>query len=161
MAEFIQHGKAENNKRYHYTECGLDDVYLVNGFTERATPYGKGVAVDNVDGLHHAIAKHICCNKPLMNGKEFRFLRKLMDMTQAEVAILLGCDAQTVARWEKGETEIKGPVDKIIRLLTVGFLEGAIIPLEIVQRVSNIDEKINNDMLFKESKGHWKPAMAA
>lgn len=161
MTDFMQHGKLEGKKRYHYTECGLDDVYLVNGYTERETPYGKGVSVDNVDGLHNAIAKHICCNKPLMNGKEFRFLRKLMDMTQSEISILLGCDAQTVARWEKGETDIKGPADKIIRLLTIGFIEGKINPLEIVQRVSSIDEKINNDMMFKESRGTWKPAMAA
>ena len=161
MADFLQNGRKEQKQKYQYVECGLDDVYLLNGYAERDTPYGKGVSVDNVDGLHDAIARQICCCKPLMNGKEFRFLRKHLDMTQSEISVLLGCDPQTVARWEKGEVDIKGPVDKIIRLLALGYLDGKINPLEIVQHVLNIDERINNDMMFKESKGKWQLAMAA
>jgi putative transcriptional regulator len=30
---------------YHYTECGLDNVYLENGFTVHKTAYGRGVSI--------------------------------------------------------------------------------------------------------------------
>ena len=43
-------------ERYHYTECGLDYVYLVNGYTWHQTPYGRGVSIEDADGLHDAIA---------------------------------------------------------------------------------------------------------
>ena len=60
---------------YKYTECGLKNVYLVNGFHERKTPYGKAVSIDNVEGLHRVIGLHLADNKPNLTGAEFRFLR--------------------------------------------------------------------------------------
>ena len=161
MTEFVQRDKQLSNEPYHYEECGLDDVYLLNGFTVHKTPYGNGVSVSDADALHKAIALHICADKPLISGKEFRFLRKLMDMTQAEMAILFGCDAQTVARWEKGESDIKGTIDRIIRILSLGYIKGAIDPLEVVTRISNIDDKTDIDMSFKVTQGGWKPTACA
>jgi hypothetical protein len=35
---------------YHYTESGLDNVWLANGYTVIETPYGKGVSVRDADG---------------------------------------------------------------------------------------------------------------
>jgi DNA-binding transcriptional regulator YiaG len=157
MTEFVQLNKQLSNKPYQYKECGLDDVYLLNGYTEHKTPYGNGVSIDNADALHKAIALHICCDKPLIRGIEFRFLRKLMDMTQAEMAVLFGCDSQTVARWEKGESDIKGTIDRVIRILVLGYIKGAIDPIEVVKHISTIDDKSNIDMSFKVTQGNWKP----
>jgi len=67
------------NKPYHYTQCGLDDVYLMNGYHEQDTPYGKGVSIDNADDLHKAIAMQLCLKKAELHPKEFRYLRKMMD----------------------------------------------------------------------------------
>jgi putative transcriptional regulator len=47
--------------RYHYTECGLDNIYLLNGFDPVETPRGKGVTIRNIDGLHRAIGKRPVC----------------------------------------------------------------------------------------------------
>jgi hypothetical protein len=33
---------------YHYQECGLDNVYLANGYREVETPYGPAVSVEDV-----------------------------------------------------------------------------------------------------------------
>jgi DNA-binding transcriptional regulator YiaG len=103
----------------HYTACGLDDVYLLNGFRVEETEYGRGVAVENIDGLHAAIALNVVTRRKRLDGKELRFLRKQMDLTQAELAQRLGVDAQTVARHEKGETRIDGPTDGLVRFLYI------------------------------------------
>jgi len=36
---------------YHYTECGLDNVWLANGYRQR----GDAVSIENSEGLHEAI----------------------------------------------------------------------------------------------------------
>ena len=41
-------------KGYRYTESGLTNVWLANGYTIRKTKYGEGVSVQDVDGLTRA-----------------------------------------------------------------------------------------------------------
>ncbi len=102
---------------YHYTESGLSNVSLVNGYTEKETPYGDAVAIDDVDALHAAIGADLIKSPARLTGEEVRFLRQEMDLTQANLAKELKVDGQTVARWEKGESEISGPADGLIRVL--------------------------------------------
>ena len=57
---------------YHYTECGLNKVWLLSGYQSHDTPYGKGVSIQNADGLHEAIARWLVISKPrLSGGKSF------------------------------------------------------------------------------------------
>src|ERR1700730_4901525 len=56
-------GRKTASQPYQYTQCGLDDVYILNGYKRRQTPYGSGITVENVEGLHEAIAQHLCLNK--------------------------------------------------------------------------------------------------
>lgn len=86
---------------YQYKECGLNDVYLTNGYRFVETNYGRAVEIDGRGALHRAIAKAIVFEKPQLSGPEFRFLRKELDMTQKAVADAIGYDVQTVALWEK------------------------------------------------------------
>ena len=41
--------------RYHYSECGLDNIYLYNGFEFVETPRGRAVNIRDIEGLHRAI----------------------------------------------------------------------------------------------------------
>ena len=104
---------------YHYRACGLDDVFLLNGFERKETAYGHGVAIHDVEGLHKAIGTHIIVSRRRISAKEVRFLRKLMECTQESLAKALRVDVQTVARYEKGESGVSGPADLLIRLLYV------------------------------------------
>lgn len=90
---------------YHYTSCGLDSVFLKDGFAIKQTPYGPAVAIEDVEGLHLAIARDLLRQKPPLTGAQFRFLRKEQDLIQAEMAAILGVSAPAVATWEnlKGE----------------------------------------------------------
>jgi len=67
---------------YHYTESGLQNVWLENGYSKVRTKYGTGVAIHDVDGLHRMIGKTIA-RKPRMTGAEFRFLRKQLGRTDS------------------------------------------------------------------------------
>lgn len=158
MTQYALRGRKMAPEPYHYTQCGLDDVYLLNGYKRHKTPYGEGVAIENVQDLHEAIARHLCLNKAFLNGKEFRFLRKLMDLTQAEVAVYLGCDVQSVARWEKGQTEINGAADKLLRVLYAGSRHFNIEAADLVKKLAELDTRMSDRQLFEETEEGWKAA---
>eukprot|EP01032_Pedospumella_encystans_P022930 gene22930-biopygen18703 len=40
---------------YHYTDGGLQNVRLVNGYRVQKTPYGQAVAIDDLEGLTQTI----------------------------------------------------------------------------------------------------------
>lgn len=86
---------------YHYKSCGLENIYLKNGYTLKETPYGPAVSIEDVEGLHLAIASDLLRQKTPLTGAQFRFLRKEQDLTQAQMAAILGVTEQTVAAWEK------------------------------------------------------------
>ncbi len=104
-------------KRYHYTECGLDNV-IIEGVDFVIDDNGDEViCIPAINKLHRAIAESIIRRPSAMSGKELRFLRTEMGMTQAQLAKLLHRDAQSIARWEKGEVELDGNAETVVRLL--------------------------------------------
>ena len=53
-----------------------------------------------------------------MDGSELRQIRTRLGLTQAKMAERLGVTQNTVARWERNEVRITGPMEKLIRLLS-------------------------------------------
>jgi len=86
---------------YHYRECGLPNIYLLNGYREIQTPHGRGVSIVEVQVLHGAIAHALVEEQPHLTGPEVRFIRKYLELTQTQFADLLGVEDQSVRRWEK------------------------------------------------------------
>ena len=142
----------------HYRECGLDDVFLVSGYRREETPYGAAVVIEDQDGLHKAIAHHLVTGRKLLSGREIRFLRKRMDWTQADLARLIGVDAQTVARWEKGESRVPGPADRIIRVAYREFADDPVGVIELLKELEAADAAIPDRRLFEETPSGWKVA---
>src|SRR5665213_898778 len=102
---------------------GLDDVYLCSGYEQ--VPNGDGtfdITVHDQDGLHRAIGEFLVREKKALSGKELRFLRRQMDVTQSELATLLGTTDQAVARWEKEQTRISGVADTLLRVIYLGHI---------------------------------------
>lgn len=101
---------------YEYTGCGLNGIFLKNGYRIVDTSYGDGVVIEDIDGLHRAIAGDILSQTTPMSGRQFRFLRKEQNLVQSELAALLRVDVQTVANWEKkGLEAVPGPADVAMR----------------------------------------------
>jgi DNA-binding transcriptional regulator YiaG len=111
------HGREPLSEPLHYTACGLDDVYLVNGFTREKIDGEDAVAIEDLDSLWKAIGLALVKGRKTLTPKEARFLRHHMDLTQAELGAKLRVTDQTVARWEKGETTIPGVADQMLRVL--------------------------------------------
>jgi DNA-binding transcriptional regulator YiaG len=103
-----------------YRACGLDGIFLCNGYEREQIDGEWFTYVKDIEGLHRAIALHLVANRKTLTPKEIRFIRTAMDKTQAEIARDLGVTSQTVARWEKGQTEeLPGPADRMLRILFV------------------------------------------
>ncbi len=112
---FCWSGEEVQREPYAYTVCGLDNIFLLNGYQVSHHDGEESVSVIDVDGLHRAIGRHLVLHRKGLSPKEVRFLRKTMDLTQAELAAKLGNDAQSVARWEKGTCEMPGTAEKLLR----------------------------------------------
>lgn len=133
---FYQNGK-EFLEPLLYRGCGLDGVYLLNGYKTEHHDGEEHVSVSDIDGLHMAIGRHLVAHRKGLSPKEIRFLRNTMGLTQAEMAARLGNNSQSVARWEKGECEIPGTAEKLLRALflaTLGRVEDLVALKDLLER---------------------------
>jgi DNA-binding transcriptional regulator YiaG len=102
---------------YHYRDCGLENVFLEGGFKVVDTPYGQGVTIYDLDGLHSCIANSLV-KKPIpLNGKEFRFLRTELDLSQTTMGNLCGRKERRLRDWEKNNEKVPDPANTIIRVV--------------------------------------------
>ncbi|MGH7091347.1 MAG: helix-turn-helix domain-containing protein, partial [Stellaceae bacterium] len=123
------------------------------------TAYGPGVAIENVEGLHNAIALLLVNHKPRLSGAEFRFLRKELDMSQARLAHVLGNDAQSVALWEK-RGRVPKWADRFLRALYREHAQGNANIIELVNRLNDMDQAEFRKMRFEETGKGWQPKAA-
>jgi DNA-binding transcriptional regulator YiaG len=143
---------------YHYTEIGLQNVWLANGYNERKTSYGKAMSIENADGLHRAIGRKLACKSHLI-AAEFRFLRKEMDLSQHRAASLLGTSEQTVALWER-RGKIPKTADRMFRAIYLEMLDGNVKLKELIERMADLDRKDDEKMIFEDTEGEWLPQAA-
>lgn len=102
---------------YHYTESGLPNVYLVNGFTVETLDGEEFTSIDDMNGLHKTIANAIIDSPKALTHQEFRFLRIEMNVSQKTLGTRFGVTEQTIARYEKGESSIPRTTDAALRSL--------------------------------------------
>ena len=104
---------------YNYTECGLDNV-IIEGLEPVVDDDDDLVyTIPNIAGLHRVIAQGIVMHEKGISGKELRFLRSEMGLTQAELAKAVHREPLAVGRWERGEIEIDSNAEALVRLLAV------------------------------------------
>lgn len=99
---------------YHFTECGLDNVWLVNGFEFHETAYGPAVSVPHADEILDAIAGRVVRKRGRLSGKEFRFLRVELGLSPSAMASVLGVAEQDLLGWEF-EHEVPETSEAILR----------------------------------------------
>jgi DNA-binding transcriptional regulator YiaG len=162
MAKFRKiNGGKPDGKPLHYKACGLDDVYLVNGFKREVIDGEEYIRIENLKSLWKAIGLHLVSKKKVLAPKELRFLRDQMDLTQAELGSLLRVSDQSVARWEKGKCDA-GSADIAIRFLYLDSdaaqPEGRIALQHIRKMVEEIvesDEPVTEVVAFRHSGIKW------
>ncbi|MDH5302021.1 MAG: helix-turn-helix domain-containing protein [Gammaproteobacteria bacterium] len=149
--------KKEN--MYHYTSCGLRNIWLRNGFVMKETSYGHGVAIHDVEGLHKAIGLNLVQNKPHLSGAEIRFLRKELDMPQAQLAAMLGVSENTIRGWEKHRGKITKPAERLLRMIYQEYVTGNSSIRELIERLGKFNRNIySNGMSLEETENGWVSA---
>jgi transcriptional regulator with XRE-family HTH domain len=147
---------------YHYAECGLDNV-VIDGVSFVTDDGGERViSIPNVNGLHKSIGLGIVSRKHAMSGKELRFIRTELGMTQAELANMIHREPLTISRWERNETPIDANAETLIRVHAIEVLE---LPVEAgVDEISGwsipsaVEEVINID---GSDPSNYRPKRAA
>ena len=152
------HQGHEAKEIFRYTGCGLEDVYLASGYDIEETPYGQGVAIRNLESLHVQIGIYLAKNRKTLNGKEIRFLRHQMDLTQSELARLLGCNAQQVARYEKNKSRLIGPADRVIRVLFEEHVAEVGSIRDMLDALDRMDDTGDDRLVFEDVGGQWRHA---
>jgi DNA-binding transcriptional regulator YiaG len=142
---------------HHFTDGGLQNVWLVNGYTVRQTPYGSAVSIHDMDGLARAICLALTGKHGVLTGKELRYVRQAgMSVSQPALGKLMGVDGQSVARWEKTGRVPKW-ADKLLRLVYTAHANGDEPVRTAVDRANTVERLISQRILVTESDGQWSP----
>lgn len=144
---------------YHYTECGLRNIWLANGYHEIETEYGKAISIEDVEGLHRAIGEKLAKHKPRLSGAEFRFLRKELGLSQAKFGQAFDYQDQSVALWER-KGRLPKWADRMIRLMYLENVSGNTKVKELIERLNDGDRTDNEKQVFQETKKGWGPKAA-
>ena len=108
----------KTQQTHHYTECGLDNVYLKNVRVRICESCKeKSVRIPRIIELHSTIARAVALQPCPLRGQDVRFLRKQLGYSAREWATFLRTDASTLSRWENDQQEIGTQSDTLIRLL--------------------------------------------
>ena len=137
----------------HYTACGLDNVWLANGFTAKETKYGRGVSVDDVDGLYRLLASNLVEKEGILTGKEFRFLRVHLGLTQQSLGRMLGeVSENAVSLWERKDT-VPAIYDHWLRMLVIAKFKGNTKVADAVQRIQTVERLVHQKYVVRDSDG--------
>jgi DNA-binding transcriptional regulator YiaG len=144
---------------YHYTESGLRNVWLVNGYRYHKTAYGPAISIAAVDALHDAIGRWLAAKPGRLTGSEFRFLRLELELSQRALGDYLGAAEQAVARWERGVTKVPRWADRFLRALWREHVDGNVKIRELVERLNAADERRGAAKLeLRLRGGAWRAA---
>ncbi len=147
------------DEMYRYTASGLDDIYLVNGFTTTDGPRGPVTHIHNIDGLHRAIGEDLVRQRHSLTGREMRFLRHELGLSQSNLADLLGVSEQSVARREKTKkrTARPSPQERLIRFLYEEHIGGNEKLAVFLKDLAELDE-VRIQEPWKLEQDSWRKA---
>ena len=73
------------------------------------------LAIPDMDGLCRATAISRSLNPVRLSGREVKFLRRVLDMTQVKFAEAMELAPESVSRWENDARGIGGACEKLVR----------------------------------------------
>lgn len=137
---------------YHFTDGGLRNVWLQNGYELQNTVYGEAVSIQDIDGLVAAVCVAISRKKSKLTGAEFRYIRSAMLLSQASMGKALGRTEQAVAIWEKSG-RIPKYADILLRVLYAQHSNGDEKVKDIVHAMNDAEQTIH--LIMKETSKGW------
>jgi putative transcriptional regulator len=144
---------------YHYTDSGLENIYLVNGFIITKTAYGEAVAIDDLGGLHKAIGRWLVNEPNPITGAKLRFLRHELDLSQKALGSMMGKSEQAVRRWEKVTSKVIDPIaDRLVRIIYTAQVDGNVEINKLIDKLALADQAEATECRLEETNGRWRIA---
>lgn len=98
-----------------YQHFALNNLFLANGYIETPTDDGIEREYEREEELEQCIRLLVLRKPERLRGWDLRFLRRGLELSQADFGEMVDRDAQTVARWEKSSEQVPKFVDLMIR----------------------------------------------
>lgn len=106
-------------KREHIEDLGGVVVKIINAvkvFKCTGEDCGdEAIGIPDMQGLVHAAAVYRALDPVRLDGKEVRFMRRALDMTQVEFGAIMDLTPEHVSRWETGAKGIGSATEKLMR----------------------------------------------
>ena len=145
-----------------YKIAGLDNVVLVGLDVCDDDDGDPVITIKNVNLLHRALV-HALATKPCaMTGKELRFARTELGLTQAALSELIQVDIQKIGRWERGEYSLDTTAEIVIRVLMLQHI-GDLEPMPTVSVISGWAKTADSGQplnIDASDPNHWRPLAA-
>lgn len=142
---------------FHYVACGLPNVWLSNGFSERETPEGKAFHIEQVKDLHQAIGLSLVKKVGRLTSDEFRFLRTEMCFSRKSLGELLDISPETIKKWELKENNIQKTADACLRDLYLNHIHNDTVKT-LISEINHEEREETKIFLSKTSQGWLKTA---
>jgi DNA-binding transcriptional regulator YiaG len=141
---------------YHYTESGLQNVWLSNGYQVKKTANGKRLPLPTPIAFTGPSAVPSRAG-PYMTGAEFRFLRKEVDLSQSRFGSLIDASEEAVSLWER-RGRVPKSACRIMQLLYLETIDGNVKIRELVERLAELDRTEQSRLVFEDTAKGWREA---
>ena len=140
--------KTRRVQEYHYKECGLPNVFLMNiDVIHCKECAAMSPIIPSVLDLYDKLARAVVLKHLPLTGAEARFLRKQLGFASNRWAAYLGVKPETMSRWEQGTQKIGPQVDSLIRLFYVQIVaerEGKYNPERVSEAIAGVNRRPKN-----------------
>ncbi|MGI0154329.1 helix-turn-helix domain-containing protein [Pseudidiomarina sp. WS423] len=145
---------------YHYIESGLPNVYLKNGYSIDVIDDEEYTSIDDLEGLHRVLARIIASKAMPLTNAEFKFLRIELNLSQRILGKRFGVSEQTIARYEKGQSDIPRTTDAALRSLYMESIKQNNSVSYFLDLLANYEaEQAAQEILLEEIDRQWKLAV--
>jgi len=143
---------------YHYTESGLSNIVLANGYNVEVIDGEEYTSIDDMNGLHQAIAQAIIDSKGSLTNEEFKFLRVELNISQKALGDKFDVSEQTIARYEK-TTKVPRVTDAALRSLYMESLDKNNPISFFLDLLADTEARAaTEEIILEEVDQHWKVA---
>jgi DNA-binding transcriptional regulator YiaG len=148
-----------DNSLFPYEGCGLDWVFLANGYTVHETPYGRGIAIQDADGLHALVLREIITSPHPIRGQELRFIRSMLDLSQEGMGKIIGVQRLQVTRMEANRKKpITPSADRAVRMFLALRQHDRDLGDRILELLTEFDDLEHERTTFVPSDHGWMRA---
>ena len=145
--------------RINYPAAPLANVWLQSGFQIADGAWGKTVRYTDLVGLGAAILCAVVLKLGRLSGSEIAYLRRKLDLSQAECARVMGVEEQTLSLWERGRYPIPISTDALIRRICIEKLRTAFPRKTRFPKTSALVQLANSmsqgEYVAKYENGNW------